>query len=162
MENSFFIIGDGTTLNFWSDWTWFSEVIGFNLHFNDIEDIWLLYDRNWQAQCRVVILACLINILHTIWMVRNHARFKNKLIHWKSAITIISSSVSLAGNLTNKTYHASMTDFTILKKFKVSVHPPRAPIIKEVLWQPPRFNWLKCNTDGASNSRVYPLWKDIP
>ncbi|KAK2382838.1 hypothetical protein QL285_070351 [Trifolium repens] len=45
-----------------------------------------------------------------------------------------------------------MTDFEILKKFKVYLHPPRVPIIKEVFWQPPPLNWLKCNTDGASTS----------
>ncbi|PNX70543.1 ribonuclease H, partial [Trifolium pratense] len=30
--------------------------------------------------------------------------------------------------------------------------PPRAPSIKEVLWQPPPMNWMKCNTDGAYNT----------
>jgi ribonuclease HI len=45
-----------------------------------------------------------------------------------------------------------MTDFRILKYFKISLHPPRAPVIEEVLWQPPPPNWLKCNTDGASNN----------
>jgi ribonuclease HI len=133
-------------------WTWFSEIIGINLHFNEIADIWLLYDRNWQAQCKVVILACLVNILNSIWWMRNQSRFKNKKVHWKTAITIIFSSVSLSGNLTKKTYNGSMTDFEILKKFKVYLHPPRAPFIKEVLWQPPPLNWLKCNTDGASTS----------
>lgn len=24
-------------------------------------------------------------------------------------------------------------------------------MIKEVLWNPPKINWLKCNIDGASN-----------
>ncbi|MCH96355.1 glycerol-3-phosphate dehydrogenase, partial [Trifolium medium] len=204
MENSQFIIGDGTTISFWTD-CWCSDhsfaqslhipvqvlhhlnskvsdyIQGNHWHLPpDVEaifpnlrqileqvtiplkqkpdslawkeEIWLLCDRNWQAQCKVVILACLINILSTIWMVRNQARFKNKSIHWKSAVTIINSSVSLSGNLSKKTYHASMRDFSILKKFKVSVHPPRAPTITEVLWHPPPLDWLKCNTDGASNN----------
>jgi hypothetical protein len=28
--------------------------------------------------------------------------------------------------------------------------PPRAPIIKEVIWRPSLSSWAKCNTDGAS------------
>jgi hypothetical protein len=45
-----------------------------------------------------------------------------------------------------------MRDFTILKKFKIDIHPPKAPTIKEVLWCPPQINWMKCNTDGASTT----------
>ncbi|GAU50814.1 hypothetical protein TSUD_410840 [Trifolium subterraneum] len=45
-----------------------------------------------------------------------------------------------------------MKDFSILKYFKVTLRPPRAPSIKEVLWQPPPIDWMKCNTDGAYNT----------
>ena len=42
-----------------------------------------------------------------------------------------------------------MEEFVILKAFRISIHPPKAPIIKEVVWHPPVVNWLKVNTDGA-------------
>jgi ribonuclease HI len=45
-----------------------------------------------------------------------------------------------------------MQDFIILKHFSIKVHPPNAPLIKEVIWSPPYQNWTKCNTDGASIS----------
>jgi len=45
-----------------------------------------------------------------------------------------------------------MTDFIILKKFNVTVHPSKAPKIIEVLWNPSTFQWIKCNTDGSANS----------
>jgi hypothetical protein len=45
-----------------------------------------------------------------------------------------------------------MSDFSILNKFKVSIHPPKAPSIVEVFWCPPNLNWLKCNTNGAATS----------
>jgi len=46
-----------------------------------------------------------------------------------------------------------MHDLTILKKFNVTLHPPNAPKIIEVIWSPPIFNWIKCNTDGyAANT----------
>ena len=35
--------------------------------------------------------------------------------------------------------------------FNVSVHHPKAPIIKEMIWSPPLHLWVKCNIDGASN-----------
>jgi len=45
-----------------------------------------------------------------------------------------------------------MSDFVILKKFKINICPPKAPVIKEVLWCPPPPHWIKGNTDGASTS----------
>jgi ribonuclease HI len=65
---------------------------------------------------------------------------------------MISANVSLSGNKTNKTINSSMRDFTILKNFRINLHPTKAPIIKEVFWQPPLFNWIKGNTDDAANS----------
>ncbi|PNY03176.1 ribonuclease H [Trifolium pratense] len=124
-------------------WNWFSRIIGLNLHFNSVEDIWLLCDRNWQPQCRIVILAGLVNIISTIWFIRNQVRFNNNHIPWEKAVTLISSNVSLSGNLTKLTYRSCMRDFSILKNFKVILRPPRAPSIKEVLWQPPPMNWMK-------------------
>jgi ribonuclease HI len=137
-----------------SIWNWFARIINLNLNFNTVEEIWSLYDRSWQPQCKVVILASIVNIISTIWYVRNQIRFQNKIIPWENAITLISANVSLSGNLTSHTYHSSMRDFSILKKFNVCLHPPKAPSIKEVIWVPPPLDWLKCNTDGALNANA--------
>jgi len=32
----------------------------------------------------------------------------------------------------------------------VNIKPPKAPIIKEIIWLPPLQSWIKINTDGAS------------
>lgn len=32
----------------------------------------------------------------------------------------------------------------------MSIHHPKAPQIKEIIWQPPLALWIKCNIDGAS------------
>jgi hypothetical protein len=133
-------------------WSWFSTTISLNLHFQSIEDIWKTCDRNWNPQCKVVIAASLVNIISTIWFVRNQKIFKEKSIHWRYAISMIMANVSLSGNNTSKVYNSSMRDFTILKKFKINIHPPKAPTIKEVLWCPPQLNWMKCNTDGAATT----------
>ena len=32
------------------------------------------------------------------------------------------------------------------------MHPPKAPLIKEIFWNPPLPLWMKCNTDGSANN----------
>jgi len=135
-------------------WNWLASTLNFNLHFNNIEEIWQVCDRRWNPQCKVVIKAAMVNVLSTIWFARNSARFKNKSIHWKSAISSISSNVTFSGNNTKASSNSSMTDFAIIKKFRVNVHPPRAPQIKEVMWHPPIRHWIKSNTDGSSSSET--------
>jgi len=61
------------------------------------------------------------------------------------------SQMSL-GNHTNALATSSISDFVILKKINVKLHPPKAPQIFEIIWQPPIFQWIKCNTDGAATS----------
>jgi ribonuclease HI len=34
--------------------------------------------------------------------------------------------------------------------FRICIHHPKVPIVKEIFWQPPLVNWFKCNIDGAS------------
>lgn len=50
----------------------------------------------------------------------------------------------------------SMFDFSILKAFSVQVHPPKDPIIKEVIWCSSNSPWIKCNTYGSSLSLAGP------
>jgi hypothetical protein len=40
----------------------------------------------------------------------------------------------------------------------VSTHHPKTIVIKEIHWQPPLANWIKCNINGASkgNSDIVP------
>jgi len=130
-------------------WSWFASLLNTNQQFNSAEDIWKLCDKRWTPQCKVVVQAVIINILSTIWFIRNQARFKDKKIHWKSAINNIIAAVSLTGNRTKLTSFVDMDEFVFLKAFKINIHPPRAPLIKEVLWIPPTPTWIKVNTNGA-------------
>lgn len=98
-----------------------------------------------------MVTSALINIFNSIWFARNQIRFQSKKIPWRSSIASIISNVALSGNLSKKVASPSIANFIILKKFNVSLHPPRAPKIIEVLWQPPPRAWVKCNTDGSTN-----------
>jgi len=65
---------------------------------------------------------------------------------------MVISGTYLSGNLTKLAASSSISEFVILKHFDVKVNPPKPNIIKEVLWSPPIFDWVKCNTDGAASS----------
>jgi ribonuclease HI len=130
-------------------WSWLAGCLNMVIQFTSMQDIWKLCDLNWSPQSKVTITAAIINLINTLWFVRNQARFYNKLIPWNSAIALIISNTSLTGNNTAKSSSTSMRDFTFLKLFSISIHQPRQSYLLEVIWQPPLFDWLKCNIDGA-------------
>ncbi|GAU36565.1 hypothetical protein TSUD_277710 [Trifolium subterraneum] len=101
-------------------------------------------------QCEIAIIAAMVNLLNTIWHVRNQARFSNKRITWKLAISMIIVDTTMFGNNTSKVSSNSIRDFTVLKHFKINIHNPRVPVLKEIVWHPHLPNWIKCNIDGAS------------
>jgi ribonuclease HI len=115
-------------------------------------DIWHLAENNWSPQCKVVINAALIHILYAIWTARNKVRFKNEKSCWRSSVSWISANITMVGNFTSKVSNSALRDFITLKRFNVNVHSLKPTTIKEVVWQPPLSNWVKCNTDGASTS----------
>ena len=131
-------------------WNWLFSIINIYIQFSTLGDFWSLLNRNWSPQCNLVLKACMINIINTIWLNRNNRRFQDKQMHWKSAINLIIAQTSVAGNNTNASYKGDMQEFTFLKACKVKIRPPRAPTIKEVIWIPPLTTWIKVNTDGAA------------
>jgi hypothetical protein len=131
-------------------WTWFLNLININFHITCSDDLWNICDRGWGPQCRIVIVAAIINILNSIWLCRNQNRFNNVKPSLNSVKAMIIANTSFTGNATKSTTTSSMVDFRILKAFNVSLHPPKAPSIKEVVWLPPIVSWVKCNTDGAA------------
>jgi len=112
-------------------WRWFASLINKQLHFQSVTDMWNICNRSWNPQCRLVITAAMINIICTVWYARNQLRFSSRKIHWKSSLYIISST-ALTGNLSKVVASASVSNFVILKRFNVRIHPPKAPNIIEV------------------------------
>ncbi|MCH80548.1 ribonuclease H protein [Trifolium medium] len=132
-------------------WSWLAGCLNVVIQFTSLGDMWKRCDLNWSPQSRVTIIAAIINLINTIWLARNQARFNNNFISWRSAIDMIISNTALSGNNTSKLSSNSIRDFTLLKIFRISIHPPKTLSLKEIIWQPPPLNWIKCNVDGASN-----------
>jgi hypothetical protein len=115
-----------------------------------MEDMWKICDLNWSPQSKVVISSALVNLLNAIWFARNQIRFNNLTISWQSIISMIKANVTLSGNNSRKVSSNSIRDFVLLKQFNVCIHHSSIPLIKEVIWSPPSFLWIKCNVDGAA------------
>jgi hypothetical protein len=115
-------------------------------------DIWQLAASNWSPQCKVVINSAIIHILYAIWTTRNNVRFNDAIANWRTSVSWITACVTSAGNHTNKVSSSALKNFITLKRFKfnVNIHHPKSIRLKEVIWQPPLVQWVKCNTDGAS------------
>jgi hypothetical protein len=133
-----------------SIWNWFSSVVRLKINLASILDVFSLCNRSWNPQCQIVIVATVISIFKNIWICRNKLRFQNAKPSLNSTIALIMASSSLTGTVTSLTSSPSISDFEILKHFKVAIHHPKAPKIVEVIWSPPLQGWVKCNTDGTS------------
>jgi len=83
-------------------------------------------------------------------------RFNSKTIPLCTALNLITTGTSLAGNLSSLHASSSMADFVLLHGFSIKIKRGSAPRIKEVLWQPPVLNWIKCNIDGACKGNPEP------
>lgn len=88
-----------------------------------------------------MVLSGVVNILWSIWFSRNQVRFENKSVYISDAINLALANIALSGNLSSG---------TILQKLSVSYRVDKAPLIKEIIWNSPSYNWIKCNLDGGS------------
>ena len=117
-------------------WNWLRSIMNINFNLTSFMDPLKTIDRNWSAQCKVVILAAIISCYNTLWFCRNQKRYQDKIINIRTAKNLIISSTNMSGNLTPLSSRASMSEFVILKHFDVKVKPPEPQIIKEVICPP--------------------------
>jgi len=133
-----------------SIWHWLISLMNITCSITSVSDALDLCKRNWSPKCKLVILVAVVNCLNTIWFCRNQIRFNDKKILLRLAINLIITNIALCGNSSKLAANSSISEFVILKAFSVQISLGNAPKIKEVIWQPPIFNWVKCNIDGAS------------
>ncbi|KAI5413783.1 hypothetical protein KIW84_058070 [Lathyrus oleraceus] len=103
------------------------------------------------TQAALVFKVAAIFLLNQIWMARNDIKYNNRRISIIDSINMINTQVKISGDNTSKNSFIFVEDFTTLKDFSVTIRPPKATNIKEVLWSPPNLEWTKCNCDGVFN-----------
>jgi hypothetical protein len=86
------------------------------LQFTSMDDIWKLCELNWAPQSKVTLIVAIINLIKTIWFVRNQARFNDTIISWRTVISSIITSTSLTGNNTCKPSSNSIRDFIFFEE----------------------------------------------
>ncbi|XP_058776768.1 uncharacterized protein LOC131651114 [Vicia villosa] len=131
-------------------WKWLQNILNLPFPISGWPDIWSICRRSFSAQCKTLSTAAFIFIFNAIWMARNKVRFHNMFCSISSSISYILDDVSLAGNCSSVSSYINMEDFMIIKSFDVSIRPPRAPNILEVIWKPPPNDWFKIYCDGAA------------
>ncbi|XP_058726868.1 uncharacterized protein LOC131598268 [Vicia villosa] len=131
-------------------WNSLKGLLNLNFNIYCIKDCRRIIEMNWSAQAMSVVKAGLVGVFYQVWIARNHARFEDKQIHWKHCISLTVAQLQMIGNNANKTSNSSISNFTVLKNFNISIRPSKALTTMNVLWTPPLHGWLKCNVDGVA------------
>ncbi|CAL5205446.1 unnamed protein product [Lathyrus oleraceus] len=143
-------------------WNWLIITLKAPINISSQDDLWSLCNKSNFPKGSLIIKAMIFSLAE-IWQVRNVAQYHNKLIPIHNVITNIKTQIIMANNNSSLTSSASMTYFNLLKSFQVTIHPPEAPIIKEVIRQPPSTAWSKGNCDevvASSSSGRGDIFRD--
>ncbi|XP_058760261.1 uncharacterized protein LOC131633578 [Vicia villosa] len=133
-----------------SMWNWMINMLGLNRLINNVNDRKEVLKGSWSLQARAVIHACIVGVFHQIWHARNKLRFEDKTISWNTCVTVILAQAKVIGNNTLRVSDATISSFSLLKRFGININPSKGVKTIEVLWSPPSLGWIKCNIDGAA------------
>lgn len=132
-------------------WEWLQEIAHLNLDCSSLVSLLnSVGTRNRRQQVKEVLISTIVHILWVIWFCRNSLRFRDTKISLSQGQIMVVFSVSLSGFLASRSTSNSITEFTILKTFKVDARPPTSVMIKQINWHFPICGHMKCNTDGAT------------
>ncbi|XP_058725545.1 uncharacterized protein LOC131596826 [Vicia villosa] len=140
----------------WKLWDWLANALKFSNGIFSWEDISRLRNRTWSKQCHLIFKVFVIFLLNCIWFTRNSRRFKDVGIPISASVAGIVSACGITGNNSKTPSFVNISDFEILKNFKIIIQPPSAPRIVEVIWKSAPWDWIKINCDGAFSENPRP------
>ncbi|XP_058733408.1 uncharacterized protein LOC131605021 [Vicia villosa] len=116
--------------------------------FHNSIDAWLEISLcNKSPQVALIHCAVVFNFLFILWKLRNSTKHHSRKPSATYDIDWIMLQVQISGNASLKASYINMQEFSFIKEFKVNFISPKAPSVKEVIWNPPAFGWIKCNCD---------------
>lgn len=113
-----------------------------------MSDFTAVLNSSWSPQAKIVVLFCITSLFQQVWRARNLRRYEN--LHWKACSTTILANAKLVGNAIARCSNSSISKFTFLRGFDISIHPRKPLRTLEVLWTPPPRGWIKGNIDGLT------------
>ncbi|XP_058783572.1 uncharacterized protein LOC131658278 [Vicia villosa] len=132
-----------------SMWNCLINMMGLNRLITNVNDCKEVLNGCWSLQARAVIHACIVGVFHQIWHARNKLRFDDKTISWNTCVNVILAQAKVIGNNTIRVPDATISSFSLLKRFDININPSKGVKTMKVLWSPPSLGWIKCNIDGA-------------
>jgi hypothetical protein len=99
---------------------------------------------------RDLIIAAIVNTIWLVWKCRNNIRLNDILPNFPHDLIYLKSLIYQAASHSKGHMFSSIQEFSGIKYFGAHCHPSPPPSIKQVNLIRPPFNWVKCNTDGAS------------
>ena len=85
-----------------------------------------------------------------MWFTHNRKIFDDKPVDFRFALSLVWRAVKDADRLSLGCMRNNMDELLVLRHFGLRGRPPRAPVIKSVVWSPPSPGWVKVHTNGAA------------
>ncbi|KAH1228262.1 hypothetical protein GmHk_10G028285 [Glycine max] len=129
-------------------WEWLQEIAHLNLDCSSLVSLLnSVGTRNRSQQVKEVLISTIVHILWVIWFCRNSLRFRDTKISLSQGQIMVVFSVSLSGFLASRSTSNSITEFTILKTFKVDARPPTIILaIEHAFFVGLSKLWLECDS----------------
>lgn len=131
-------------------WYWLFFTLNSHSRILNWDDVWSTCRKPWSDQCAIVVHGTFIHLFNTVLATRNIVIFKDKSIQVSSCINLRVVSCSVLSHCSKVVSHLSISNFAILKNFKIKIWLPKSPKIMEVIWKPPPSSLIKVNYDRAS------------
>ena len=85
-----------------------------------------------------------------MWYSCNRWIFDGKSVDFRAALSLVWHSVYDTNHLGIGCIRNCVDDLLILRRFGLSGHPGKAPVIMSVVRLPPTPGWIKVNTNGVA------------
>ncbi|XP_058783349.1 uncharacterized protein LOC131658030 [Vicia villosa] len=122
-------------------WHWLESKCDINFKILCFNNFLKLINISWSAQALVVIKVSIVGIFHQVWKARNKIRQEHLNIPWNSCIASIAAQVKMAGNSSCRKSNSTIPNFTMLKRFDVTLNPSKTARYVDVIWTPPLQDW---------------------
>ncbi|CAI8607605.1 unnamed protein product [Vicia faba] len=116
-------------------WHWLSKLLHLHNIVNSF-DFWNTFSKASSPQGVFTIKVACIYTIYSIWEAQSVIRYFNIIPNIANIKVNICAQVKLNCDISDLCYMHNLYDFEVLKTFQITIKPPKAPLIKEIFWDP--------------------------